>query len=193
MIKAIIFDCFGVLTKDWWRAFCDELPKGPIKDKASLLNHQYDAGVIKLNEMVDELEKLTGHSSQSIEEIFTRPESVKNHQLLAYIKELKKDYKIGMISNIGTDWVRQVFLTKQEQKLFDAMVFSFEVGTTKPNHKMYEICLDKLSVSAQESIFIDDQQQYVEAAQTLGIKGIWFKDFPQMKKELEALLTGSKN
>src|SRR5438132_11992050 len=131
MIKAIIFDCFGVLTADKWKEFVVTLPdeqRQPARD----LNHAYDAGTINEDDFIDKVKELTGRNPGEVENL-TEDEIGKNTQLLDYVRQLKKKYKIGLLSNVATNWVRDYFLTEEEQKLFDAMVFSFEAKVTKPD------------------------------------------------------------
>lgn len=188
MIKAIIFDCFGVLTEDAWRAFCASLPPGEGLQKAKELNHRYDAGLINLKDFVLGVEQATGHESKQVEDIIMHKEFSKNIVLIDYIKGLKGRYKIGLISNIATNWVRDDFLTPEEQSYFDDMVFSFEVGTTKPDPRIYEVAADRLGVEPSKCVFIDDIERYTQAAQAVGMSAIVYSDFNQMKTDLEALL-----
>src|SRR3989338_6430000 len=179
MIKAIIFDCFGVLTKDWWREFCATLPEGPALEKAKELNHQYDAGLISLSCLVEAVHRITGRAPQPIEEIFSSPEPMKKTELLEYIKLLKPKYKIGIISNVGTNWIRDYFLSKEEQALFDDMVLSFEAGTTKPDPQIYQLALERLGVKPEEAVFVDGIGRYCRAAEQLGMKSVTYVGFNQ--------------
>ena len=190
MIKAIIFDCFGVLTRDSWLAFCDSLPPEANVPRARELNKAYDAGLISKEEFLKGVHEATGAYPEDVELIVDN-ETYKNTHLLELIKELKTRYKIGMLSNIATNWVRETFLTPQEQQLFDAMIFSFEVGTTKPDPQIYQIAAEKLDVEPNECIFIDDIERYCAAAQECGMQAIWYKDFKQTKQELEVLLASA--
>jgi len=139
------------------------------------------------------VKQATGHDYDVITSVRSS-ENAKNIQLVEYILELKKKYKIGMISNVATNWVRDYLLTEEEQKLFDVMIFSFEVGTTKPDPRIYEDTIQKLSVEAKECVFIDDVERYCEGARAVGMQAILYEDFDQMKIDLEKLLsTGSDN
>lgn len=193
MIKALIFDCFGVLTKDWWREFCASLPEGPVSDKAHELNRQYDAGLLSLKDFVDEVHKATGRKPQPVEDMVTSPEPMKNTELLGYIRQLKLNYKIGLISNVGTNWIRDYFLTAEEQMLFDNMVMSFEVGMTKPEPEIYKMAAGNLGVEPSECIFIDDIDRYAEAAEAVGMKGIVYENFRQLKTDLDKMLVADAN
>ncbi len=187
MIKAIIFDCFGVLTTDTWNAFLDMLPEEVDIQAAREVHRAYDSGLISKQECNDQITEITGHVFTELEDM--RMTVVKNNSLLTHIRRLKKKYKIGLLSNVGGNWVRDDFLTASEQQLFDAMTFSFEEGMNKPDPRIFTIVADKLAVQPKESIMVDDKQIYCEAARAVGMQAIWYRDFPQFKAELEAILS----
>ncbi len=188
MIKAIIFDCFGVLTADSWLAFLSNLPPDADIKRARELNHQLDAGLIDYREFLEGVHQATGQEPKMIEEHVSNTPA-KNTQLLNYIAELKGQYKIGLLSNVSTNWIRDTFLDEKEQALFDEMVFSFEVGTTKPNPRIFKIVCEKLGVEPAQAVMIDDIDRYAVAARGVGMQGIVYHDFSQMKRELETTLT----
>ncbi len=187
MIKAILFDCFGVLTADTWREFLNSLPDTADTGRARELNHQYDAGLITIDEFLGQVEEATGHRPVEVEKLLDN-ETSKNSVLLTYIKDLKQNYKIGLLSNIGTNWIRDAFLTESEQDVFDDMVFSFETGTTKPDPEIYKLACQRLGVEPEEAVFIDDIESYCTAAQAVGMQAIHYRDFQQLKHDLELLL-----
>jgi HAD superfamily hydrolase (TIGR01509 family) len=189
VIKAIIFDCFGVLTTDTWRAFLASLPPGMDLTRARELNHQLDAGLISQPEFLDQIREITGKHPVLTEEM-DESEVLKNRVLLEYIRELKPEHTIGMLSNIATNWIREAFLTADEQELFDEMIFSFEVGMTKPDGRIFMLACERLRVGPHEAVMIDDVKSYCEAARAEGLMAIHYKDFAQMKEELETLLAG---
>lgn len=111
-----------------------------------------------------------------------------NKPLLSYIRtSLKPKYKLGIISNAQQDWVQEI-LDKTDVSLFDDIVMSHREGVAKPEAAIYQKSLDNLGVRASEAVFIDDIEQYCEAARAVGVQAILYKDFEQMKTELEALL-----
>lgn len=109
-------------------------------------------------------------------------------QLLDYIRlKLKPGHKIGIISNSSGSSVGE-FLSDEQKKIFDAMVFSAEVGVAKPHPEIYEIAARKLGVSEAECVYIDDDDYRVTGAKNTGMHGIIYENFNQMKAELEILL-----
>lgn len=186
MIKAIIFDCFGVLTTDFWKEFTATLPTDqriPARD----LNHAYDGGFISREEFMQQVQKLTGKSPKEVESA-RNSDGIKNLELLTYIAELKASYKIGLLSNIATNWIRETLLDDKEQTLFDDMVLSFEVGMTKPDPRVFELAAQRLNVAPSQVVFVDDISHYCEAASTVGMKAIAYQNFNQMKLELVEIL-----
>lgn len=185
MIKAIIFDCFGVLTADLWKEFVATLPESQVED-ARALNRALDSGLISHAEFYKQISELTGRAPREVEKV-TNSTMHKNMQLLDYITELKNNYKIGLLSNVSSDWL-ETFLTPQEHALFDSMVLSFEVGVIKPDPRIYQIAAEKLGVEPSEVVFIDDGEGNCEGAESVGMKSILYHDFRQLKADLEQLL-----
>lgn len=187
MIKAIIFDCFGVLTIDSWRAFVDSLPEAIVSEARSI-THAYDSGIITKQALVEQVSGLSG-IDQDIVRLEASPKLAKNQELFNYIRDLKqKKYKIGILSNVSDDWITRVLLTEQEVELFDAMVFSYQIGTAKPDHKIFKIALNRLGIEPTEAIFVDDVDRYCQAAEALGMQTILYKDFQQVMVNFNKLL-----
>lgn len=181
MIKAIIFDCFGVLTTDLWKEFVSTLPDNQ-KNSARDFNHLYNASLITKEEFNNKILELTGviPGIDKSTELGTN----KNIQLLQYIKKLKQKYKIGILSNIASNWITASFLTTDEQALFDSITLSYEVRLTKPDSEIFRIACKRLAVEPSETIMIDDIEQYCESAQSIGMQAICYKNFAQMQSEL---------
>jgi FMN phosphatase YigB (HAD superfamily) len=186
MIKAIIFDCFGVLTTDTWNAFLDTLPEGVDIGAAREVHRAYDAGLIDKQACSQQIQEITGSVFTELEDF--SGEVIKNSALLDHIRHLGQQYKTGLLSNIGSNWIRDHFLSAEEQSLFDSMVFSYEVGANKPDERMYEAIVERLGVAFSEAVMIDDKLVYCEAAKVLGMQAIVYQDLAQFKKDLEPIL-----
>lgn len=188
MIKAIIFDCFGVLTADTWHEFLDNLDRNVDIEAARDVHRAYDAGQISKQQCAERIKEITGRSFAELEDVLGG-QTNKNTRLIKYIAQLKKTYKIGLLSNVGNNWIRDYFLNVEEQKLFDAYVFSFEAGTTKPDPRIFEMICEKLGVELSASVMVDDIDRYTEAAKSIGMHAVCYKDFEQFRTELDGLLS----
>ncbi|KFQ20099.1 Acyl-CoA dehydrogenase family member 10, partial [Merops nubicus] len=75
-----------------------------------------------------------------------------------------------------------------DQKLFDVVVESYQEGMQKPDPRLYKLCLERLGVQPQESIYLDHSSQNLKAAAQLGIKTVKVDDTEAALKELETYL-----
>ena len=109
-------------------------------------------------------------------------------ELYQLVKTLQTRYKTGLLSNAWSD-ARSV-LDRRYRMLdaFDVLIFSAEVGMMKPDPRIYQLMLDKLGVLAKESIFIDDFQVNIDAANALGIHGVHFESSLQARQAVMQIL-----
>lgn len=188
MIRAIIFDCFGVLTGDTWKEFTATLGDN-VKSDVRNAHGAYDRGLISYEEFREQASEITGAEPEVFDQIFIqRTGRHKNTTLLAHIKELKSTYKLGILSNVGTAWIREEFLTAEELALFDDMVLSFEVGKSKPDPAIYELACQRLGVEPSEAVFVDDLVPYCQAAEVVGMKTVQYQDFAQYRAAIDLVL-----
>lgn len=57
---------------------------------------------------------------------------------------------------------------------FDAVVVSAEERCTKPDRRIYEVCLARLGVPPADSLFVDDRADNVEGAAQVGMQTLHF-------------------
>ncbi|NXV75195.1 ACD10 dehydrogenase, partial [Atlantisia rogersi] len=75
-----------------------------------------------------------------------------------------------------------------DRKHFDVMVEAYREGMRQPDPRIYKLCLERLAVQPQESIFLDNNSQNLKAAAQLGIKTVKVDDPEIALKELETYL-----
>jgi HAD superfamily hydrolase (TIGR01509 family) len=68
-------------------------------------------------------------------------------------------------------------------------VYSHEVGLSKPDPRVYALTCERLGVSPQEVVFLDDTPRIVEGALAAGWQAVLFQDTGQAIAEVEAHLT----
>lgn len=191
MIKAIVFDCFGVLATDIWLAFCESLPATADLERARDLNKAFDRGMITHQEFLDGVFEATGQYPPDIEQLSVG-QLGKNTALLDIIKLLHSDYKIGLLSNISSDWITDELLSADDQRLFDDMVFSHKVGLLKPDPRIYQLACDRLGILPDEAIMVDDRAGYIAAAREFGMHGITYANLADFQVDLQQLLDTNK-
>jgi epoxide hydrolase-like predicted phosphatase len=99
-----------------------------------------------------------------------------DEELMAFIRSLKGQVKIGMITNAWPDirpWMEE---QARIADAFDHIVISSEVGIVKPQKEIYGLALSGLDVEAEETLFIDDFVENIQGAEAVGMHTIHFQD-----------------
>ena len=188
MVKAVIFDCFGVLTTDTWRLFLSGLPREADIETARQVHRQYNAGLITKQDCSERIKAATGSSFIEVEDAVDQT-MAKNAPLLDYINELHdRGFKTAILSNVGSNWIRDTLLSAAEQKFFDEFIFSYQVQLLKPDPQMYQLTCDRLGVEPAEALFVDDKEPYCQAARAIGMQAVCYQDFAQIHDDLERML-----
>lgn len=186
-IKAVVFDCFGVLAADSWEVFLDELPVSADTAKAREIRHAYDAGIISKTDFEDQIKIATGQVFVGVEDGGAKV--IKNYKLLNYIRDLRlRGYKIGILSNVASNWLRESFLNYNEQALFDDFVLSYEIGLIKPDPQVFKLSAKRLKVPISSIVLVDDKTAYCLAAQNVGMSTVLYQSFKQCRQDLELIL-----
>jgi putative hydrolase of the HAD superfamily len=194
MIKAIIFDFFGVIVGDGFDSTYRSAGGDPIKDKGfvqELLNST-NRGQITPEEFRQKICEKLGITVDTYQEAVTQAEQI-DFELLDYIKKLRANYKTALLSNVNKGGLERRIKRETLDEYFDDIVVSGEVGYIKPELEIYQLAAKRLGVELRECIFTDDRGPYVEAAEMIGMKGIVYKEFNQFKQELEGLLATSSD
>ena len=187
MIKAILFDFYGVIGRDWFWQWVSENVEDLTSERRDFLqglSDTLDQGLISNKTFIEEVSKYTGlpkiqANSQVIEITKIDPE------VLCLISELKKaNYKIGLVTNADYEFLQETMDINNLWPYFDAITISSLVRFIKPGPEIFEIALNKFSVTANEVLFIDDRPRNVAGAEKLGISGIVFTSVPQLRNDL---------
>lgn len=189
MIKAIVFDYFGVIIPDgpvhsWMRKNISS-PESAIQTLKDL-SIKWDLGEIEYPEFNNILSQYTGIP---VDQVFhTLFENIKIYQdTIELIKLLKKNYKIILLSNGPKENPRLMLKHQNIENLFDEIIISAEHKIMKPNPKIYELMLSTGGINASEAVFIDDRKINVDAGNNLGIKSFLFTDAVTLKNDLSSL------
>lgn len=183
MIRAIIFDFFGVMRTDAYEAWLKAhgLRKEGVFFEVSRLQ---DIGEISNTEFCRRLSKLTGIN-------VTQQELNKggkiNFDTIDIVKKLKKRYRIALLSNSSSVVIRKILKDNNLEHYFNEIIISSEVKLTKPSYQIFSLTINKLGVTQSEVIFIDDNEQHIQGAEKAGIRCIQFSSAKQLSQDLKRL------
>jgi len=109
-----------------------------------------------------------------------------------FVNGLRANYKIGLLSNAWSG-ARSVLDQRYHMlDIFDVTIFSAEVGLAKPDPRIYQLVLGKLGVEAAQAIFVDDFQANIDAANSLGMHGVSFKNSLQARQDVMQIIANLK-
>ena len=190
MIRALIFDCFGVLYRDNLSMLYDIVPHEKQHDLQDII-HATDHGFLSREEYYESVAELAGSSPADIREIEKRQHS-RDETMISYTQSFKPEYKIGLLSNIDTDSMDRLFPEPERSQLFDTFIISGEVGATKPAIQMFNIAAERLQLQPEECLMIDDIPANLDGARAAGMQAILFTSKRQLENDLKIVL-GSDN
>lgn len=190
MIKAIIFDCYGVLVGDGLPSFVQRHFGDDPEGFAQVWRND---DMVNRGEMSvrDAFAYLATHANMTVDEVVRELDvNCPDEELFAYIEhELQPKYRLGICSNMSRRDVLTEIIGVEKRELFDAAISSCDLGIVKPDPRMYLACAESLGVSPQECLFIDDKERYCQPARELGMQAIQYKNFEQCKNDCSQALS----
>jgi 2-haloacid dehalogenase len=197
-MRAIIFD-FGGVVVHWdprrvYRRFLqsdEEIEEFFREVGFRRWNAEQDRGGRTWNDAVAELSSHFPHRRELISAYHEFWEDSIAGPIEETIRILERLHANGYRLVGLTNWSAEKFrLTRKRYplfNLFDDIIVSGEVGAMKPEREIFELTLRRLSLRAEECLFIDDHRPNTDAAAALGFRTIHFQSPQQLEEELRAL------
>jgi epoxide hydrolase-like predicted phosphatase len=115
-----------------------------------------------------------------------------NATMIDYMRRLReRGYRLAICTNNVREWEQRWRAMLPIDEIFEVVVDSAFVGVRKPEPRIYELTLERLGVTADAALLIDDIELNCEAARELGIGAVWFRDTEQAIVETEAALAAT--
>lgn len=190
--SVIVFDVGGVLSKDMIDTKLIDLARahGLDADAVLAVKNRYrdraDLGQISDEEFWTQI---LGHfdvqATSRDAEIDTYLELVDG--TLDIAKTLSRRYRTAILSNDSREMAGLRRKKFGFDGLFNPIVISADVGVKKPDAMIYRILVDRLGVPASECVFIDNNQDNVDAALSVGMRTVRFETAPRLRESLSEL------
>ncbi|MDE6319131.1 MAG: HAD family hydrolase, partial [Lachnospiraceae bacterium] len=99
---------------------------------------------------------------------------------LEFIKAVRKEYKLAIISNDSSRWSNYLREKFNINQYFDVISISGNLKIRKPDERIYQLTIENLAVKAAECLYIDDRRGYLGAAKKAGMNTVLFnsRDVP---------------
>ena len=198
MIKVIIFDFGNVIchfTNDILRQRIAEI-SGKSTDEIKKIIYQdsditkrYETGQISSEKFYKELGQICEINVpyQELKTIYSKDKFSRVEGIKELIEKLRKNYKVSLLSNTSEwDWDYMIQIAP-EIETFETITKSYEAGAMKPSPIIFEDALKKLNLKAQECVYTDDIEEYVEAARNLGFIAFQFTTAEKFEEDLKSI------
>ena len=196
-IRAIFFDLGGVVLTQKAEVRLEtiaeafELDKNDLEVVFKKYSKDWSTGKISATILAKQLKqefkfkKGTQDILRNWKKVYER-KTLPNKELLNLIDELRKTYKIYLLTNT-VDLHHNINSKRSIFNHFDQVFASFIIGKRKPDSDIYEHALKKVNLKAAECIFTDDLKKNINAAKNLGFNTILFQNNESFIRELNGI------
>lgn len=113
--------------------------------------------------------------------------TTQNDAMLTWQQKLKqRGILTAILSNMGDTVLANMQRELTWLNRFDVQVWSYQLHMAKPDAAIYRHVLKQLGTKPEETLFIDDKQVNIDAADALGMKGVLFTIVDQLRADLIA-------
>lgn len=187
--KAVVFDFGNVIinidVEKTILAFSELTFKSPARIKQFFADAEvfkkYETGFYSDDEFRDVIRQILSYplNDQEIDQAWNALLLDVPKKRLDFLESLKMKYPIYLLSNtnnIHIEQCKQYFRTRfgiaNFESIFNETFLSYKMGLWKPDYKIYDAVIDKVSLKPHEILFLDDNQDNIDAASDLGIQCI---------------------
>jgi putative hydrolase of the HAD superfamily len=197
-IRHIFFDIGGVLGSNGWdkeqRQRAVEhfgLNADDFHWRHEEVMGEWEEGRITLDEYLDVAVFYTERPFSRDEFVaFMYSQSVPNEATIAIARALSAHarYTLMTLNNESEELNIHRIEAFGISQIFEAFISSCWLGVRKPNRKFYYRALGIAHAEPASSLFIDDRQQNLTPASSLGMNVILFRSASQLRSDLERIL-----
>ena len=197
-IKAIVFDIGGVLEitpdlgldKKWEQKL--NLKPGELNQHLREIWKGGSIGTITIEQVHTQIGEIMGWDEKQVNEfiadIWKEYLGTLNVELADYFRSLRPKYQTAIISNSFVGAREKEAEHYQFDTICDFIVYSHEVGISKPDPRIFTIACEKLGLQPNEVIFVDDHEDVYAPAVEMGMHCFEFKNNAQIIAEIEACI-----
>jgi epoxide hydrolase-like predicted phosphatase len=197
-IRAVVFDIGGVLeitpplgVSEHWEARLGLRPGG-LRERLREVRAAGEVGTISEPKARRRTGELLGLDDAQVDafmaDVWREYLGTLNVELAEYFGGLRPRYRTAMLSNSFVGARSREQRRYRFDELADLIVYSHEVGTSKPDPRIYLLTCERLGVRPAETVFLDDAELAVDGARAVGMQAILFEDNAQAIAAIEARL-----
>jgi putative hydrolase of the HAD superfamily len=196
-VTTLFLDIGGVMLSNGWghesrQLAAETFNLNPVEmeERHHLNMATHEEGKLTLSEYLNRVvfyEKRSFSPDQFREFMFTQ--TTPNMDMIEFIKQLKEQYKlkIAVVNNEGRVLNEYRIKKFQLNQFVDFFISSCFVHYRKPDTDIFRLALDIAQVPAEQVIYIEDLQMFVDVARGMGIRSIRHKNYLATSEVLATL------
>ena len=193
MLKAIVFDVGGTYFQGSYLGFLEKsckllgIPLTTVTEGGVIFNTDLHKGTVSAEACFRKLFKTTINSlkMQTILRYWGDTWSP-DPKMVKLVHRLKEKYRLALFSN--SDLLNSIKYREMGwYEGFDPIILSHELGIIKPEPEIFKILLDKLGLSPQDCLLVDDQVKVTRMGRKLGFQTILFTGAENLERALQIL------
>lgn len=187
-IRAVLFDCFGLFFPDSVDEYIKNHQLAPnVIENLTAIDDRSSWGLLSEDEYLQELSTLLGIPIEACSKELLSKEHV-NETILRLSQQIRKNYKLGLLSNVGLGTMPRYFSDADLASYFDAAILSCDYKIAKPDARIFEIACNKLGVAPSATVFIDDSPEYCAGADRAGLHTIHYTSYNNLVSQLQPII-----
>ncbi len=194
MAKIALFD-FGNVVARWdvaprMQEYARRSGLAPLEVQARLAKDAFwsntDRGLYTGDEMARRICELLGCTFSRAELLRLQTLAfVLDPEVLALAEAVSRRLRIGILTNNAPLLHEALpYSFPDVVRLFDPILFSFQLGHVKPEAELFEAVQARLGLEPGEILFIDDTAAHVRAALSTGWDAVRYQSVPELRKAL---------
>lgn len=199
-IKAILFDYGGVLAEEGFRNGLLAMAREQALDvdamPADAMQAVYDSGYVlgrgNVHDFWALLRERTGLEGD--DEVLTQrilEGFVSRPWMISLVRQLREQGYLTAILSDQTNWLDWLNARDHFFNVFDHVFNSYNMGKGKRDPGLFHEVADRLALSANEILFVDDSEENIQRAKSAGWQTIHYLDREQFTSALEQVLSAS--
>ncbi|MEV7177573.1 HAD-IA family hydrolase [Kitasatospora sp. NPDC093679] len=121
----------------------------------------------------------------------TTPQSA-DPEVVDLLRRARASCPVLLVTN-ATVWLDEDLAALGLTGLADGVVNSAEVGSAKPDTRIYEIAAERAGVAPERCLFVDDRAENVAAATALGMVGLHYRTPADLRVALAGRLPAARD
>ena len=196
-VTTLFLDVGGVMLSNGWghesRQLAAEkfnLNLSELEERHHLTFVTYEEGKLTLKEYLNRVvfyQKRTFTHDQFQQFIFDQ--STAYSEMIEFMQKVKElnHLKIAVVNNEARELNEHRIKKFKLNRFVDFYISSCFVHFRKPDADIFRIALDIAQIPAEQVVYIENTQMFVDVARDLGIRSILHKDYPSTSAELSLM------